>query len=371
MTIKVLHLIDSGGLYGAEMMLLNLVEEQINSGLQPLILSVGVHGEEQKEIEKEAEKLSLPVKAYRMKAGFNLIGAFGILRFAKDQGFQILHSHGYKFNILLGAIPRFIRKIPIITTVHGYVHADYFSKMHIFQYLDRRSLKRLDFVIFVSEFTRRKVSAELKYYAIINNGISMIERASQPETENKLIRDVVSNSPFVIGAFGRLTIEKGFDDLIFAFKKLRQVVSDSKLIIWGDGYFRYELERIIRKNNLSDSVFLPGYTENVSDYLKTISIVVISSHTEGLPIILLEAMKYKVPVLATEVGAIPEVLNNGGCGYIVPPGNINVLADKLLYLFEHRAEAENMTKDAYSRLENNYSSVLMTKKYSKLYSQLV
>ena len=166
MTIKVLHLIDSGGLYGAEMMLLDLVEEQVKSGIKPLILSVGTHEDEKKPIELAAEKRSLPIKAYRMKAGFNLMSGIGVLRFAQKKKFQILHSHGYKFNILLGIIPRFMRKIPIITTVHGYVHAAYFSKMGMYQYLDRFSLQWLDFVVFVSVLTEQKIKIKFPFILI-------------------------------------------------------------------------------------------------------------------------------------------------------------------------------------------------------------
>ncbi len=371
MSIKVLHLIDSGGLYGAEMMLLNLVEEQVKSGLKPLILSIGTYEDEKKPLEQAAEKKLLPIKTYRMKAGFNIISGFGILKFAQNQKFQILHSHGYKFNILLGLIPRHMRKIPTITTVHGYVHAAYFSKMRLYQYLDRLSLKWLDFVVFVSVITEQKVNVELQYTTVINNGINMKERAENLEVDNKIINEALLNSSFTIGAFGRLTSEKGFDVLICAFKKVIHVVPDSKLIIWGDGYLRKALEELIRKENLSDSVILPGYTEYVAYYLKQINMMVMSSHTEGFPIILLEAMKYKVPVLATEVGSISEILGCGDCGFLVRQNDVKSLADKAIYFHRHRAESENMVDRAYKRVNKIYSSHLMAKKYFNLYSSIV
>jgi glycosyltransferase involved in cell wall biosynthesis len=98
---------------------------------------------------------------------------------------------------------------------------------------------------------------------------------------------------------------------------------------------------------------------------------VISSHTEGLPIILLEAMKYKVPVLATEVGSIPEVLDCGDCGFLVRPNNVEALADKAIYFYRCRAESKKMVDQAYKRVDRVYSSHLMAKKYFNLYSSIV
>jgi len=152
MTIKVLHLIDSGGLYGAEMMLLNLVEEQVKSGLKPLILSAGIPEIEEKAIEAEARKRGLPVKAVRMRAGINIVKAFRIVSFAKKEGFDVLHSHGYKFDILLGILPSVLRKIPVVTTIHGYVPAEKYSKLAVYQWLDRALIRNFDNVIFVNKF---------------------------------------------------------------------------------------------------------------------------------------------------------------------------------------------------------------------------
>ena len=105
LALKVLHLIDSEGLYGAENMLLALVQEQIKSGMEPLILSAGTPEIAEKALEIEARKRGLPVLKFRMKPGMNLIKACQILRIAKRHGINIMHSHGYKFNILLGLMP--------------------------------------------------------------------------------------------------------------------------------------------------------------------------------------------------------------------------------------------------------------------------
>jgi hypothetical protein len=109
MGLKVLHLIDSGGLYGAEKMLLSLVQEQLKQGLDPMILSAGEPGTDEKPIEAEARNKGLPVTAWRMAPGLNLKESWKILKWAQDNKYQLLHSHGFKFNVLLGMYPAWIR----------------------------------------------------------------------------------------------------------------------------------------------------------------------------------------------------------------------------------------------------------------------
>lgn len=110
--MKILHLIDSGGLYGAERMLLTLVGEQVARGLSPLILSVGESAADDKPLEVEARRLGLPVKAWRMAPGFNLRESWSIIRWARREQYQLMHSHGYKFNVLMGIWPEAFEKFP-------------------------------------------------------------------------------------------------------------------------------------------------------------------------------------------------------------------------------------------------------------------
>ena len=117
MGMKVLHLIDSGGLYGAENMLLDLAEEQQRKGLRPLIVSAGTPDITGKPIEAEARRRGLAVKQFRMRAGLNFRKGMEVRRCAQREGFHILR----------GLLPRVSRQIPAITMLHGYAHASPFS----------------------------------------------------------------------------------------------------------------------------------------------------------------------------------------------------------------------------------------------------
>lgn len=148
--MKILHIIDSGGLYGAEIMLLSLAEEQVGQGLEPIIASIGEPGIKEKPLEIEAKKRGLRVKRFRMRPGPNFLGAVEILRFARQEGCELLHSHGYKGNILFGLLPRCMRQIPLIGSLHGYTSTTGFNKMRVYEWLDSLSLRFLDQVVLVN-----------------------------------------------------------------------------------------------------------------------------------------------------------------------------------------------------------------------------
>jgi len=149
--LKILHIIDSGGLYGAEIMLLHLIDEQKKLGLKPVLLSIGRKGIAEKPIEIEASKREIEVHKFRMRSGPNIVWAIKILLFAQKNAFDLMHSHGYKGNILFGFMPKPVRKLPLISTLHGWTSTTGFSKMRVYLWLDSLSLRFIDAVVLVNK----------------------------------------------------------------------------------------------------------------------------------------------------------------------------------------------------------------------------
>jgi glycosyltransferase involved in cell wall biosynthesis len=205
--LKILHVIDSEGIYGAEMVLLNLMEEQKKLGLEPWLCSIGSKTVFEKDLEREARKKALKVKTFRFANGPNIFGAYQILAFAQHAKFDIIHSHGYKSNILLGFIPRAIRKIPLIATIHGWTNIKTLSKMKIYEWLDLKSFKHVDAVIAVSQAMLSNPKFAGMNILVVNNGILSQETESLPiSADNPVI--TFCESGFIIGSIGRLSEEK-------------------------------------------------------------------------------------------------------------------------------------------------------------------
>jgi glycosyltransferase involved in cell wall biosynthesis len=373
--MKILHIIDSGGLYGAEFMLLNLVAEQIDLGLKPTIASIGEKNNYEKPLEVEAMKRGFKVEKFRMRPGPNIAGALKLLRFAHAEGFDLMHSHGYKGNILIGLLPKFIRKLPLLTTLHGWTSVTGLSKLKAYELLDSLSLNFMDAVVLVNKGMLNNPKLKQRnqlYLHIINNGIppGKNQKDSAAENLDPAILDFCSKG-FIVGSIGRLSSEKGYEYLINAIDLLVDSGIDVRLAIIGEGDKRDYLEKLISQKELTGKVLLPGYRDNAKNYLRFFNVFVISSLTEGLPISILEAMQAKVPIVASEVGGIPDTLDNGNAGLLVKPCKKSDLSEAIIKIYHDADLAERLINNAYQRVNTSYSSKAMALEYFNVYKKLI
>ena len=371
--MKILHVIDSEGLYGAEVMLLNLVAEQKKLGHQCAIVNTRPCPPHEQSIESEAKKMGLDFYIFPLKAGLDIAGALKIIRFAFSHRYMLIHSHGYKSNILFGFMPKFVRKLPMVSTIHGWTSTIGFSKIKIYEWLDILSLRFVNAVVVVNKamllHANLQKSRKIKP-TVINNGIPLLDFSIHEELINNEIISFCDQS-FTIGAIGRLSKEKGFSHLIEAFNQIIKNGVEAKLIIIGEGKERNSLEALVEKYGLNGRVHMPGYLEYAKNYMQCFDIFAMPSLTEGLPITLLEAMQAKVPIVATEVGGIPDVLHDGKAGLLVPPCNPEALAEAVNRLHRNKKLADNLVNAAYQIVAEQFSSKSMVLGYLDLYKKLL
>ena len=372
--MKVLHIIDSGGLYGAEVMLLNLVTEQIKLGMEPVIASIGDPFCGEKSLETEAHRRGLRVETFRMRSGPNIAGAFKVLRFARQERFDLIHSHGYKGNILFGLMPRFLRRLPMVTTLHGWTWTGGWDRMRLYECLDRLSLHFIDRVVVVNRAMLGKV--RLKRLHVVNNGIpidggDISGRLADEKCQVDQEIEAFCRGGFTIGAIGRLSPEKGYDILLGAVKELTETNPEIRLVILGEGNVRGILEAQIKNLGLEQRVLMPGYVIDAKHYLTLFHVFALSSLTEGLPIVILDAMRSGTPIVATRVGGIPEVLENGSAGILVDSSSSKKLAEGILLLISDPISAKRMTALAMELVRTKYSATLMAQKYNEIYVDLM
>lgn len=368
--MKILHVIDSDGIYGAEVMLLNLMKEQQAMGLEPLLMSIEDPAKT-KEYSLAEEAIKIGLKAIRLYLDrrFSFSNSNTILRIAAKREIDIIHSHGYKGNILLGSLSRYKREIPVISTIHGWTAVKKFSKIWFYSILDRFFLKRLDAIVYVNKQMLNVIRHKNAY--VVENGIPEQEfDSSSLETYDPEIYSFCKEG-FVIGCISRLSEEKGLLYLLEAMQVLSRMNVDFKAIIIGEGPQKTLLQETLKKLNLSNRVIITGYRSKAYNYLPLFNVFVLPSLTEGLPITILEAMQARVPIVATNVGGIPDVLENGKGGVIIESGNSGVLTDAILYVKTNSIIAAKMTKRAQENVLNNYSSKGMAENYLKSYKSVL
>lgn len=366
--MKVLHLIDSGGLYGAEKMLLDLVQEQVESGMKPMILSAADCLVSKKQIEVEAERRGIPIMRWNMKPGLNLKEAYRIKSWAENEGYKIFHSHGFKFNILLALIPRFIRSTPVVTTLHGYVNARPWKKIWLYEFLDQYLLHVLDRVCLVTDKMNRypkisRLSSQKK--VVIPNGIRVKDEVAIDDEFQKKYSDELS-STFNLLFVGRLSPEKNLKGLILALSK----VSHDNLRLWvfGDGSLKKELKELVMTLGLEQRVLFIGYVDDARSLMPTFDLLVMPSLTEGLPITLLEALWAGLPVLASKVGDVPDVLDDGEYGFLIDSLNPQELASQIDKIVLNDSLLQSFRIKGKERVRRIYSSKKMSDSYLDVYN---
>jgi glycosyltransferase involved in cell wall biosynthesis len=368
-SLRVLHVIDSAGLYGAEAMLLDLCSELRALDQVPIIASVGHPREPEKPLERAARARRLEVRPVRIGRGPNPLGAIELVRHARIEKADVIHTHGYKGNILLGFLPRRVRRVPIIATVHGYTDVGAFDRLALYRLLDGLALAHVDRAVLVHRgMVATGGLARLRdgRWSVIENGI----RLASPDVDVPAdITEICAGRFPVIGAIGRLSAEKGFESLLRAARDVLLQHDRAILLIFGEGPERAALERLSSQLGIADRVAMPGYRAEARNCFRLFDVFVLPSLTEGLPITLLEAMQAGVPIVASAVGGVPDALANGDAGMLIRAGDTAGLERAIRQCVDDPAWAARLRVRAHSN-STRFTSHSMARQYLDLYREV-
>lgn len=182
----------------------------------------------------------------------------------------------------------------------------------------------------------------------------------------------VADGRYLWLAAGRLEVEKDFPNMLRAFHILSKRRPEATLLIAGDGTKKASLQASIRRLGLFDKVHLVGLREDMPNLLTASDAVVLSSAWEGMPMVVLEAMAARRPVVATSVGAIPDLIEDGLTGFLVPPRSSEALAAAMERAMETAGEARAaMVEEAYTRVRTMCSTPIVLDKWETLFDRLL
>jgi glycosyltransferase involved in cell wall biosynthesis len=180
-----------------------------------------------------------------------------------------------------------------------------------------------------------------------------------------------SDRPFLIGYIGRLSAEKGVQNFVRALPAILNDTKGLRVLIGGDGHLKNSIQSVLQEEKLTDYVDLPGWVsnENYPKYLNQLRLLVLSSYTEGLPYTILEAMTCGTPVLATPVGAIPDIIIDGKTGFIMEDNLPECIAENV----SRALRSPNLDKIAENGrrfVEENFTFEKTTENWNRILNKL-
>jgi glycosyltransferase involved in cell wall biosynthesis len=367
----VLHLIDSAGFYGAERVLLELLTELRHSAHPGILGCLVASGSPHPEIARRAKAAKLPVHLFLSQRGIDFKVIHDIRRFAEENDICLVHCHGYKANISCGLMIR--RNFFCVSTAHGWAQ-DSGLKIWLYNWLDRCALKRMDYVVGVSDAVVSRVRhagvAVAKIRKILN-GVRMKPEADSQASYRLQNRYKLDPDVLLVGSVGRLAPVKGYSYLLTALQEVTHKYPNCRLIIAGDGPSRRQLEMQVANLDLDKFVQFAGFVDDMDEFFQVVDIFVMPSLSEGLPMALLEAMAHGKPCIASNVGGIPEVLNIPDLGLLVPPANPASLAKAILSLANAVETRIVMGEKAKAAIQLRFSTQRMAADYESLYNQVL
>lgn len=365
--MTVLHLISSAGYYGAENMLLTLVRALRVLGVQSVIGAFRNAQNPHLEVLEFAARENVPAEVISCNGRIDLKTVHSIRQCLDRHSARIVHSHGYKAD-LYGYFAIHGQKTPIAATCHNWTNDTRWVQWY--GRCDRWILRRFPVVTAVSP----SVATALRQAGVCSQNIRVIPNGIDVDpfaAPRPVVLPAIRRGVRVIGTAGRLVPQKGLLDLVAAAPAVLARFPETQFLIAGDGPQRQVLERAVQDAGMTHAFVFAGTRNDMPGVYSAMDIFVLPSVNEGMPMTVLEAMAAGLPIAASRVGAIPEVIRDGESGRLFSPGDRAGLTRSLLDLLENSTTRARMGAAGRTRVTEEYSSLAMARKYSGIYERLL
>lgn len=325
------------------------------------------------------KECGIPIRNVRMPDTSNfkwteIIRAIGDLRrILKEDQYNILHAH-QPMGGLVGLIAgKFDANLKLLYTTGGLKSHDGMSKTKkwITQFFEKRIFSLADAIFSVNrediETMEREGLADIRKVCFVGpkggcgidaDKFTPFLKPTNINEEREKLEIPLTKGSILVGAVGRIVWEKGYRELIEAFRLITEKHPNHsiKCIIIGTGPNQSDLKELIESYKLKNIVFLLGRKSNVPDFLRVLDIFVLASYREGMPTVVLEAMASALPVVATNIRGSREAITNNENGLLINVKAPNELADKLVMLANNEDQRKQLAKMAREEIENNYAA---------------
>ncbi len=293
-----------------------------------------------------------------------------VKRLLKDEHVDLIHAHEFDANVQ-GTFVAALSGVPLVATVHG--------KNYFWEKLRRRLayqwVSRNATMVAVSEnlkqFIVEKVGVDSGHVKVVYNGVDLLPHCGPADIDQCRKELDLPTGDQIVGVVGNLYPVKGHQYLIAAIPAVLAKCPNTTFIFAGRGQLEGELKEQVHQLGVAPKVRFLGLRQDIPRILAVLHAFVLPSLSEGLSMAILEAMVAGKPVIATDVGGNPELVEDSETGYLVPSQNSQALADRLISLLMNRDRALQFGKVGQLRAQGQFSLRTMVREYQAIYDQCI
>lgn len=368
--IKILHIQETIASGGVERTRLSLAKLLDKNKFEQKIICTNASGNIVEEINAEGVEI-FPIGV--LQSTFQWSQHKKVQKIIEDYQPDIIHGAVFE-GVTMAAINGWLKKVPIIIIEETSDPKNRSWRgnllMKIFSIVAHKVIGVSEAV--TDEYLKGKIKLSDQKVITINNGVVFPRDIKEEEISNAKEKWGVLSNDFVIGSTGRMHQDshKRFSDLIKGFAKFANGKQNVKLFLVGDGHEKLRYENLADTLKISDKVIFAGYQSDVTLFYQMMNVFSLVSAREAFGLVLAEAMLNKLPVVATKVGGMKYIVNDGDTGFLVEPFQVDEIADKFEELYQNTKQCLKMGENGYQKAIQYYTEEVYVKNIENLYRNL-
>mgnify|MGYP000866756789 FL=1 len=372
---KIMHISQSNG--GVAKYLKMLFKYLDKDKYEQILVYPSEYISEKEEFEVLVDKIEFADMVREISIKDDIKSIIQIYKLIKKYNPDLIYLHSSKAGAL-GRIINIIARKPIIYNSHGWAFNMDISKIkkYIYRLIEKFLARYCNKIIAISEQEKisaidNKICKEDKI-EVIYNGIDIgeYEASKLDKIEARGNKDIPNDS-LVIGMVGRICKQKSVDTFVKVAARIKSTIPNSYFVIVGDGDEREKIESLIEELGLKDSVLITGWVKNTYEYIQTFDIAMLLSRWEGFGLAIAEYMVSEVPIIATNVDAIPNLIKNNEDGILVEVDNIDEVFKSTIKIVEDKEFANKIINNSKNKVLNNFDIRRVVYQHQKLFEELI
>lgn len=367
--MKCLHILPMDKLSGAEKMVLLICSNLIK--YEPIVICGGEH---LSGIFKKNNVKTYPLSFASKEILCTLVNLKNIV---KENDIKIIHAHDNKASVYAYVLKRlFGLNVNVVSHIHNCY--PWLKGNSINKKIDSFVRSRYDYNIACGKLVYDYYRKNADYFqpektAILSNAIDIDKIAQIDKTmSEEIFKEYnIPADKIILGCIGRLSEQKGIIPFIKEFANSREKFTDCRVLLVGNGEQEKEVKALIKQLGLEELFILTGYQDDVYKFYPIIDIFFLPSLYEGLPMVLLEAMAFRKPIVAMDVGSISEIIDNGNNGYLVEKENYLSFINSLKELKNDEEMKRSFGEKSFITIHEKFDINMYVEKLENLYDELV